>query len=136
MPRLQQILRDLYDVHDLMQPEERARVELLACAGRLDGELIMRAYDEATWQVPLFYGSLKARDGAFHIWDATDDFSAVNMDLQFSGDRLHLHNTQGTFGAVPMTIHGAAVRHLACVHLSESQKASWILQQAHLGRHE
>ena len=72
----------------------------------------MHAHDEATWRVPLFHGTLKARDGAFHIWDATDDFSAVSMDLLFDGTRLHLHNATGRFGAVPMAIHGMSLASL------------------------
>ena len=67
----------------------------------------MRAYDEATWRVPQFFGQIRARQGSFHIWDATDDFSGVALDLLFDGTRLHLHNAAGSFGAVPLSIHGA-----------------------------
>ena len=48
----------------------------------------------------------RVRDGGFHIWDATDDFSGVHMDLVFDGSQLHFHNARGSFGAVPMQIHG------------------------------
>lgn len=50
---------------------------------------------------------LRVTDGAFHFWDATDDFSATNMDLLFETDRLYLHKATGFFGAVPMSITGA-----------------------------
>lgn len=49
----------------------------------------------------------RVTDGAFHFWDATDDFSATNMDLLFETDRLYLHKATGFFGAVPMSITGA-----------------------------
>ena len=49
----------------------------------------------------------RVTDGAFHFWDATDDFSKTNMDLLFEGDRLYLHKATGYFGAVPMSITGA-----------------------------
>ncbi len=46
------------------------------------------------------------RDGAFHFWDAVDDFSDVRMDLLFEGDRLYLHDASGKFGAVPLSMTG------------------------------
>lgn len=46
------------------------------------------------------------RGANFHFWDATDDISGANLDLLFERDRLYLHNTSGSFGAVPMTLTG------------------------------
>ena len=48
----------------------------------------------------------RVKDGAFHFWDAVDDFSRTNMDLIFEHDRLYLHDASGHFGAVPMSITG------------------------------
>ena len=48
----------------------------------------------------------RVRDGAFHFWDAVDDFSDVRMDLLFEGDRLYLHDASGKFGAVPLSMTG------------------------------
>ena len=50
----------------------------------------------------------RVKDGTFHFWDAVDDFSRTNMDLIFEHDRLYLHDASGHFGAVPMSITGAA----------------------------
>ena len=47
---------------------------------------------------------------AFHFWDATDDFSATDMDLLFEGHRLYLLDARGRFGAVPMSMTGALTR--------------------------
>ena len=52
-------------------------------------------------------GLCRCRDGAFHFWDAVDDFSNANMDLLFEGDRMYVHNASGSFGAVPLTMTGA-----------------------------
>ena len=57
----------------------------------------------------------RVTDGAFHFWDATDDFSATNMDLLFETDRLYLHKATGFFGAVPMSITGAG-HSLCCIN--------------------
>jgi hypothetical protein len=66
----------------------------------------MHASDAATWRLPLFKGRMQCRGMAFHIWDATDDFSGTDMDLLFEGHRLYLHDASGNFGAVPMKITG------------------------------
>jgi len=79
-------------------------------AGRFNGEFKMHAYDAATWRLPLFRGRLRCRGMGFHIWDATDDFSATDMELLFEDHRLYLHDASGRFGAVPMRITGH--RHL------------------------
>jgi len=55
------------------------------------------------------------KDGAFHFWDAVDDFSRTNMDLIFEHDRLYLHDASGHFGAVPMSITG--VLRSECSHV-------------------
>ena len=60
------------------------------------------------------YGSVRARAGAFHFWDATDDFTQVNMDLLLEGDRLYLHNAHGHFGAAPLTMTGVALLFVLC----------------------
>ena len=82
-------------------------IDMHACAGRLNGKFSLHSYDAATWRLPSFGGKLKARGGSFHLWDATDDFSDVTMDLLFEHDRLYMHNARGLFGAVPMTLTGA-----------------------------
>ena len=89
----------------------------------------MHAHDEDTWRVPRFHGTLRARGGSFHIWDATDDFSAVSMDLHFDGGRLHLHNAAGSFGAVPMGIHGACSGALHEVQRSTKHQAACTWQR-------
>ena len=66
----------------------------------------MHCYDADTWRLPSFGGRIKATNSSFHLWDATDDFSDVAMDLLFEHDRLYLHNAKGLFGAVPMTMTG------------------------------
>ena len=52
-------------------------------------------------------GRIRGHDLGFHFFDAPDDFSRTKLDLMFEGDRLYLHNTQGYFGAVPMSFTGA-----------------------------
>ena len=67
----------------------------------------MRSYDAATWHFPSISGHVLVSDGAFHFWDAPDDFSCAKLSLNFEGDRLYLHHAQGYFGAVPVTVTGA-----------------------------
>lgn len=64
--------------------------------------------------------SHRVTDGAFHFWDATDDFSKTNMDLLFEGDRLYLHKATGYFGAVPMAITGAPTHDWSCHIICEA----------------
>ena len=59
----------------------------------------------------------RVKDGAFHFWDAVDDFSRTNMDLIFEHDRLYLHDASGHFGAVPMSITGTLCCSAACTFL-------------------
>ena len=71
----------------------------------------------------------RVTNGAFHFWDATDDFSKTNMDLLFEGDRLYLHKATGYFGAVPMSITGT---HLTRTHCSSGPNVPQIsCQQVH-----
>lgn len=67
----------------------------------------MRSYDAATWHFPSISGHVRVSDGAFHFWDAPDDFSRAELSLKFEGDRLYLHHAQGHFGAVPVMVTGA-----------------------------
>lgn len=82
------------------------RLPAACAAGRLNGSFKMHCYDAATWHLPSFSGRIHTNGGAFHIWDATDDFSEVAMDLLFEHDRLYMHNAKGFFGAVPMSMTG------------------------------
>ena len=79
---------------------------VLLLAGRLNGKFKMHCYDKATWKLPSFSGRINVRNGAFHLWDATDDFGDVSVDLLFEHDRLYMHNASGLFGAVPLTMTG------------------------------
>ncbi|KAK9840821.1 hypothetical protein WJX81_007219 [Elliptochloris bilobata] len=74
--------------------------------GRLNGELRVRSHNAATWHFPSVSGHVRVADGAFHFWDAPDDFSRAKLSLVFEGDRLYLHHAQGNFGAVPVTVTG------------------------------
>ncbi|KAK9804274.1 hypothetical protein WJX72_004315 [[Myrmecia] bisecta] len=74
--------------------------------GRLDGRLELHCHDAATWHFPSFSGRVVCRDGSFHFWDATDDFTSTSLDLVFDGARVHLHRAEGRFGAVPLSITG------------------------------
>ena len=76
-------------------------------AGRLNGELTIKAEDEASWLFPNIYGRVRCQDTAFHFWDAVDDFSQAGLELLFEGQRLYLHNSRGRFGAIPLTVTGA-----------------------------
>ncbi len=70
----------------------------------------MRSHNAATWHFPTIAGSVRISDGAFHFWDAPDDFSRSDLTLLFEGDRLYLHHAQGHFGAVPVAVTGARAR--------------------------
>eukprot|EP00884_Botryococcus_braunii_P001435 jgi/Botrbrau1/11292/Bobra.0038s0058.1 len=106
-PMLERILEIPIDIYD----------------GRMDGEFRMRAYDAATWKFPTFGGRVRCTGMAMHFWDATDDFSDVNMDLVLEGERLYFHDATGYFGAIPMVLTGdmdikpghGVVPHL-CIH--------------------
>lgn len=75
--------------------------------GRCDGELQILMRDEDDWNVfPQFGGRIMVRDGAFHFWDAPDDFSGTEMDLRFEGETCHLVGGRGRFGAVPLRASG------------------------------
>lgn len=74
--------------------------------GRLDGELRVRAFDEASWDFPELGGSVRARGCGFHFHDAVDDFAGVDTDLLFEGNRLYLHGAHGFYGAIPLTATG------------------------------
>ena len=71
-----------------------------------NGELHIRSHDAASWRYPEFTGRVEVRGADFHFWDATDDIRGADMDLVFERDRLYLHNTTGSFGAVPMSVTG------------------------------
>ena len=77
-------------------------------AGRLNGKLRILSHDRDTWRFPAIRGRLRCAGGAFHFFDAPDDFSGTRLDLLFEGDRLYLHGAQGRFGAVPITVNGDA----------------------------
>ena len=76
-------------------------------AGRLNGRLRLLSNDADSWRFPVIRGRIRGHDLGFHFFDAPDDFSRTKLDLMFEGDRLYLHNTQGYFGAVPMSFTGA-----------------------------
>ena len=76
-------------------------------AGRLNGRLRLLSNDADSWRFPVIRGRIRGHDLGFHFFDAPDDFSRTRLDLMFEGDRLYLHNTQGHFGAVPMSFTGA-----------------------------
>ncbi len=76
------------------------------CSGRLNGELRVRSHDAATWHFPSINGHVRMADGAFHFWDAPDDFAHAKLSLLFEGDRLYLHHAEGHFGAVPVSVTG------------------------------
>lgn len=75
--------------------------------GRCDGELLLSMHEEDDWNVfPQFGGHVAVRGGAFHFWDAPDDFSETAMDLRFEGELCHLVSGRGRFGAVPLHASG------------------------------
>lgn len=104
MPSLEIIVRG----RDLHAPLVERIIELPMdiSAGRANGELIIRAHDIATWQFPEFHGRVAVRGSDFHFWDATDDILGADLDLLFEKDRLYLHQAQGRFGAVSMSLTG------------------------------
>ena len=75
--------------------------------GILNGECRLKFYDYKTWnRYPDFTGKINCKKGAFHIWDAPDDFEDVDMDLVFENDRMYFLNAEGKYGAVPVSAVG------------------------------
>jgi len=112
--------------HDLLVPNELAKLSVKLKAHNLDapmiervlelpmdihqgtisGNLEIKAYDHDTWAMPLLIGRLSATDADFHFWDAPDDMLNCRMDLLFEGKRLYFHNARGYYGAIPVYVTG------------------------------
>jgi hypothetical protein len=75
-------------------------------AGRFDGEINIKAKDQATWLFPEFSGEVKGKHLRFHFFDATDDFADTDLDLVFEKRRMYIHNGRGHYGHVPLTVTG------------------------------
>lgn len=101
--------------------------QYLSDAGRLNGELTIKAHDAKTWAFPSMFGRVRCQDTAFHFWDAMDDFSQAQLELLFEDQRLYLHNSSGRFGAIPLTVTGSPSR-LGCLRLRQAHASELVHQ--------
>lgn len=71
-----------------------------------------------------------AADVDLHFWDATDELLGCQMDLLFERDRVYLHKAHGHFGAVPLSVSGAAsVQSMCVIELCMCGSEMWLFHR-------